>query len=238
MNHASKLGFTLIELMLAMTFISILLVSIAMTTVQIGNIYNKGVTLREVNQAGRAISNEFQRSITSAQPFDVTPKVDDSADTAGSRYVDHQGGGRLCLGQYSYAWNYGTALAGGTGAPMIFNRYEDDQAVRFVKVSDPSAALCRELDSKIQSTEATEMLASGDRDLAMQDFDITRSSRDPLTGQVIYAISMTIGTNDQQQLTSNQASCQPPSEGVGNENFCSVNRFDLIVRAGNQAGGN
>ena len=238
MNHASNRGFTLIELMLAMTFISILLVAIAMTTIQIGNIYNKGTTLREVNQAGRAISSEFQRSIASSQAFDVTPRNDDSPETINSKYIVRDGGGRLCLGQYSYAWNYGSALAGGSGAPLVFNRYEDNNPVHLVKVADASASLCREATSRIKAADATEMLASGDRLLALHEFDITQSARDPLTGQAIYAISMIIGTNDSQQLTSNRASCRPPSEGVGGEDYCAVNRFDLIVRAGNQAGGN
>ena len=65
MNRAAKqTGFTLIELMLAMTFISVLLLAIAMTIIQIGTIYNRGVTLKEVSQAARSISDELNRSIT------------------------------------------------------------------------------------------------------------------------------------------------------------------------------
>lgn len=238
MNHASKNGFTLIELMLAMTFISILLMAIAMTTIRIGEIYDKGITLREVNQSGRSISNEFQRSISSSAPFGVTPKVDDSDDTANSQYVVREGGGRLCLGQYSYAWNYGEALAGGADASLIFNRYENGQPVNFAKISDASSALCSDIEANIERDDATEMLTSGDRQLALQSFDITQGAHDPMTGQAIYAVTMFIGTNDREQLTTSGGSCQPPSEGVGAEDYCAVNRFDLIVRAGNQAGGN
>ena len=121
MNHDKTRGFTLIELMLAMTFIAFLLVAIAMVTVQISNIYNKGITLREVNQAGRSVADEIQRSISSSIPFDVTPKVDASPATAASKYVVRDGGGRLCLGQYTYAWNYGKSIAREGGAPGIFN---------------------------------------------------------------------------------------------------------------------
>src|SRR5919199_356042 len=127
-------GFTLIELMLAMTFISILLIAIAMTTIQISSIYNKGITLREVNQAGRSLSDEFQRSIANSVPFDVTPKIDNSPATATSKYVVRDGGGRLCLGDYTYAWNYGASIAGETSAPPIFNKYNDGGVVRFAKV--------------------------------------------------------------------------------------------------------
>src|SRR5690242_17663820 len=134
MNHVKRreTGFTIVELMLAMTFIAALLVAIAMTTVQISHIYNKGLTLREVNQAGRAVSEELQRSIGSSVPFNV-----DSASPA-SRYIVRPGGGRLCLGRYSYAWNYGAALRGG-GGPAIYNSYDDGSPVRFAKVNDPSS---------------------------------------------------------------------------------------------------
>src|SRR5687768_8731757 len=122
MNHVNAKGFTLIELMLAMTFISVLLVAIAMTTIQISNIYTKGITLREVDQAGRTLSNELQRNISASVPFDVTPKKDDSPATEDSKYVvRNEDGGRLCLGKYSYLWNFGKAIEG-DGAE-IYNRY-------------------------------------------------------------------------------------------------------------------
>lgn len=243
MSHDKTKGFTLIELMLAMTFIAVLLMAIAMTTIQIGNIYNKGITLREVNQAGRAISDELQRGIASASPFDVTPKVDDSPTTINSKYIVRDGGGRLCLGRYTYSWNNGKALAETPGGPDIYNNYKNADGsltpVRFAKVTDPDGALCTDPTSNILRDNATEMLASGDRNLVMHSFAIKADpkAQDPTTGQTIYSISMTIGTNDQEQLTTNSASCKPPSEGTGAENYCSVNQFDIIARAGNKAGG-
>lgn len=243
MSHDKTNGFTLIELMLAMTFIAVLLMAIAMTTIQIGNIYNKGITLREVNQAGRAISDELQRSIASASPFDVTPRIDDSPTTVNSKYIVRDGGGRLCLGRYTYAWNNGKALAETPGGPDIYNNYKNADGsltpVRFAKVADSDAALCTNPALNIERESATEMLVSGDRDLVMHNFDIKTNikAQDPTTGQTIYSISMIIGTNDQEQLTTNNASCKPPAEGAGAENYCSVNQFDIIARAGNKAGG-
>jgi type II secretory pathway pseudopilin PulG len=240
MNQDKARGFTLIELMLAMTFISALLIAIALTTIQISNIYTKGITLREVNQSGRAISDELQRSIASSVPFDVTPKKDTSPATATSKYVVWNGGGRLCLGNYTYVWNYGKAIVGGAGAPPVFNKYDDSThtPVRFAKVTDPGGSLCTDITKTIiTQSSATEMLASGDRDLVLHSFKITRTSNDPNIGQSIYAVSMLIGTNDRTQLTTNDASCKPPSDGVGGENYCSVNQLDIIARAGNKSGG-
>ena len=54
-------GFTIIELTLAMAFISVLLLSIVMTAIQAGRIYNRGAVLRSVNQAGRDVSDTLRR---------------------------------------------------------------------------------------------------------------------------------------------------------------------------------
>lgn len=232
MNRVNKKGFTLIELMLAMTFISVLLVAIAMTTIQISNIYNRGITLREVNQAGRAVSIDLQRSIASSTPFDVTP------DTAGSKYVVREGGGRLCLGSYTYAWNYGSALVGGQDAPGVYNHFVDGESVRFAKVADPNGALCSEagIGARIVRNDAVDLISGGDRELAIHKFEIIKTDEDAGIGQALYAIEMTIGTNDRAQLTTNDASCRPPGEDIGHEDYCAVNKFELVARAGNRSG--
>ena len=235
MNHVKIKGFTLIELMLAMTFISVLLVAIAMTTIQISNIYNKGITLREVDQAGRSLSNELQRNISASAPFDVTPKKDDAPATKDSKYVvRNEDGGRLCLGSYSYLWNFGKALDG-TGGAVIYNKYSDDAnaKLRFVKVADPAGQLCANPETMPTRSQSTDLLTSGDRDLVLHKFSIERTSDVGMISQAIYAISFTIGTNDREQLTTNDASCKPPSESI-DEAYCSVNQFDIIARAGNR----
>lgn len=230
MNRVKTKGFTLIELMLAMTFISVLLIAIAMTTIQISNIYTKGITLREVNQAGRTLSDDLQRSVGASAPFDLNDV---------KKYQHDNAGGRLCVGKYSYVWNYGEAI---NGNPP--NRYEDNSIVRFAKVSDPAGRMCQPTGNngqgplpRLDKTDSRELLASGDRDLAVHNFTITETAREPATSQAIYAISFVIGTNDQAQLTTNDTSCRPPSDNVGAEDYCSVNQFDIVARAGNQSEG-
>ena len=66
---------------------------------------------------------------------------------------------------------------------------------------------------------------------------MTRGSSDVDIGQALYAVTMTIGTNDQQQLVTNDTSCKPPAQGVGNEDYCAVNQFDIVARAGNKSEG-
>lgn len=225
-------GFTIIELMLAMSFVAMLLLAIAMTTMQIGTIYNRGITLKQVNQAGRALTDELQRTIAASNAIDVS-------GTADSRYIAQPGGGRLCMGKYSYVWNYGKALAGGPGAPVVMNQYTtpDSGEIRFAKVIDTGASLCQDPNKKIVQTQATEMLAAGDRNLVVHALTVQQTlPTDPVTAQALYAITLTLGTNEREQLASGDTSCKPPAEEGANMSYCAVNTFDIIARAGNKTG--
>lgn len=232
MYHPKKSlsGFTIIELMLAMSFVAVLLVAIAMTTIEIGHIYTRGLTLREVNQVGRSVSQDIQRSISASMPFDIAPGLQ-------SKYVPSARTGRLCIGRYSYVWNSDTALRDTASSPDIM--YSDGTPVYFAKINDPSASWCTmPYPTTVPRADATELLATGDRSLVLHKFSITvpDSAVDSGSGQKLYAISMTIGTNDVNQLTADASSCKPPASGAGNEDYCSVNQFDIVVRAGNKSG--
>ena len=222
-NHRRQ-GFTLIELMLAMTFLSVLLLAIAMTVIQVSNIYTRGLTLKEVNQAGRAISAELKSGISGSAPFAIP----------GAKYVQQTWGGRLCVGQYSYIWNYGATLnnpsADGTNSNVYSN---STNKIRFVKVPDSSGMYCSISAKAIDSNGAVEMLASGDRDLAIHSFSIVNDSTDARSSQGLYSISYVLGTNNQTALMPGTTSCRPPTDSASDLNYCSINRFDIVARAMN-----
>lgn len=227
MNRAKTNGFTLIELTLAMAFISMLMLAVAMTTIQVSNIYTKGVTLRELNQVGRQITTQVQQDINSSQPFVVDPNAD------ATQYVSSTSGGRLCLGQYTYVWTYGKSLPPANGAT---NTYKDGTAVRFARVNDPSSTLCASPLPDVDKTQATELLTGGDRDLAVQAFSISRKDDASAPNAALYTVKLTLGTNDQQEIDTNNASCKPPTEGDGMQDYCAVNEFTIVAAAGNRAG--
>ena len=90
-------GFTIIELTLAMVFVSVLLLTIALTIIRVATIYNQGMTLKEVNQISRDINDELRRAVAGAPVFDVSA----SADTASYVTVKDNGGatmGSFCKG--------------------------------------------------------------------------------------------------------------------------------------------
>lgn len=212
--------------MLAMTFISILLVTIALSILQIAGIYNNGMTLREVNEAGRNISDQVRRDMIAG-----------SIQNLSEDYYQSATGGRLCVGAYSYVWNYEPALQ--SGGPSDIIKYETrTEPIHLVKVQDPSRAYCaKDVTGFIYKTirtvdqpRSTELLQSGERFLSIYDFRIPSGSvvTDPLTRQSLYELTFRIGTSDQAALTDDKLQCKPGPDF----NYCATQAFTLVIRAG------
>lgn len=224
-------GFTIIELMLAMGFISLLMLAIAMLTIHISTIYNQGITLREVNQAGIAVSEDLQRTISSASPFIV-----DEADES-SRYINKPGGGRLCVGNHTYVWNYLGEIEGTPPTPL--NKYTagNSTPISFAKVIDPDHSLCRDLTENINQADASELLFSGDRNLVLYEFSVKSPDLTVSSSQALYSVDFTLGTSGTDIVDAANKICKPPSESDQSREYCAVNKFSIIVRAGSEAGG-
>lgn len=230
MNRAVKQsGFTLIELLLAMSFISILLLAIAMTIIQIGNIYNRGMILKEINQVARSLSSDISRTIAASEPF--------ALDESSRKYIATDAGGRLCLGQYSYIWNYAKALDEDSRDLNVYASETDP--IRFIKVPDIGSNYCSgdEDYQQININGAVDLLRGGDRDLSIHSFTIhsNEAAVDSTTGQRLYTIILDIGTSEVEALTEDMKSCKPPSIPGSDLAYCSVQEFSIVVRAGNRS---
>lgn len=233
-KHSSD-GFTLVELTLAMAFISLLLLAIALLTMQISVIYNKGLTTRAVNEAGQLVSADIQRSLDSSKPIAVKYADNGSGTT----------GGRLCADLTVYAWNYGKYLTD----PTAFNRYQSNlgpaptNPIRLVKFPSNGIDYCTAVNGVYPGipVDANDLLTSGDVNLAVHDFTINKDAGgaygQPVYGdttgtQRIYQISIVIGTSEQSILDSNVDGCKAPVNSLEDQ-YCSVNRFSFTARAGN-----
>jgi type II secretory pathway pseudopilin PulG len=240
MNRVDKqAGFTIIELMLSMAFVAVLMIAIAMTIIQMTNIYNKGTTLRAVDQAGRAVSQDMQSTIAASQPLDVGDDGQGGLNYKPQVQIggaqNNPDGGRLCTGTYSYVWNTGRGLSN----PV--NRFESStDQIRLVKVRDTGSLYCNDVTKNVKQEDASELLSAGDRELALQSFKILPVAVDATTQQTLYTIGLELGTNDQASLsqtttiTTIDTSCKPPSDSQSQRDFCAVNRFEFTVRAGNR----
>lgn len=239
MNHAAKnTGFTLIELMLAMTFISVLLLAIALTIIQIGNIYTKGMTLKEVNQVSRDISDDLRRNIAASQGIDLT-----------TQYQTSSAGGRMCLGTYTYIWNTSKALEQSDANRAVYLAVgKQSTPIRFLKVPDASGLYCMvnasgglaQRDIRTEDTSKTqELLESGDRTLQLHSFAVLptpASAIDPITAQQLYSIAFAIGTGEVSAMNEDQTACRLPGDPKADPTYCTVQQFRLLIRTG--MGGN
>lgn len=193
-------GFTIVELMFAMTFLSVLLIIAMLSSLSIMRTYSKGLALKQVNQSGRSISAEVQRSMQSSQP----PLNTDAVDR-----------GRLCLGAYSFVWSLG-------GEEPI--TYDDGERVGFAKVSDPSGNMCADAPPAVPSERSVELLAAQElATIAIQNAELTQAAT--YGGQYLYNFTFVIGTDDETLLTDNREACQADSD----QQYCALNRFRVTV---------
>lgn len=234
-------GFTLVELMLAMSFIGLLLIVVTLTAIQMMRTYNRGLTLKEVNTVGRAVSDDIKRTIAASRPFIVYPPRVPGNPTVNydSRLVlayptSVATDGRLCTGQYTYAWNIGRPNG------SSYNKFIDSSQplVRLVKVADAGGSLCKDMALNIIRTAATELLAAGDRELVVHRFEVRGGAQDLAIEQQLYTVTFMLGTpNDANQIDTSNNSCKPPKDLKGLEDYCAVNVFEIVARAGNRLGG-
>lgn len=228
MNHVKQQGFTLIELMLAMAFVSALLLGIALTVLQISQIYTKGITTTELNEVARSITSDLSRSVSSSE----------AASLDAESYRQLTSGGRLCLGQYSYIWNYGEAIDADS-KDSSYSTYSSDvdrDDIRFVRAVDVGGTYCAgDADKDIDPNSSVELLSQTDRNLVIHDFSITSpdSVFDGNTGQRLYVVSFTVGTNNLEALTDDRTECKQPGLIGSDLQYCTIQEFTIVLRAQN-----
>lgn len=235
MNHVDKRGFTIIELMLAMGFISFLLLGIAMTIIQIGTVYNRGMSLKEVNQAAREIGSDVSRNLSAVEAISLDQD-----------YVTTTAGGRLCLGTVSYIWNTGKAFE--SDDPTI-TWYGNDTAhtkkIHLVKIPDTSKIYCAKGGTGALNyltitpddvPKAQELLPEGDHSLNMHKFELSAeaSAHDANTRQQLYVLDYTIGSGQVSTMNDDQSACKSPGEAGADIAYCNVQPFSIVIRAGNR----
>lgn len=233
----SDKGFTVVELMIAMAFISLLLLAIIMTVMQVGAIYSKGITMKSVNQAGRIVVADMKRTIGESG-VTITYKPHERGNDAGNPIYD---AGRLCTGVYSYIWNIGTFIGSDPSDPNFqVNKYtgtDDDRKkpLRLTKVKDSGGRYCQgDGTDGIPRSDAVELLSESE--LAVQDFHIERVTDNLASGTALYSVRITISNAETEAIDTVDNTCRPPSEEPTLQNFCAVNEFAFTARAGSGGG--
>lgn len=227
-QRSKRSGFTIIELMLAMSFVSILLVSIAMLTIQIGNIYTRGLTMKEINQAGTDVSQEIRRTTAQSYASNVKSRLDSNG-----RHV-------LCTGEYSYIANNPDDLEQEDTSPQPSNLIKisgSTKGVRLAKVRDSAGAYCNNaIALPTNLNNAVELLGGGDRRLVVSEMTLSSSPAEN-TNSMLYTVKLTLRTGAKDELLSD-SQCLAPVEDKSNAEYCAINSFNIVVRVGNGSGGN
>ena len=133
--HAIKKGFTLIEMSIAIAFIGVLSLTIALIITNVISAYRRGLTLNQVNTIGAAIVEDIRSTLKESTVRGAVGLCDDlyhglndfsqtknceednghmlnvvikeASVQIGSETSDVPVYGALCTGSYSYIWNSG-----------------------------------------------------------------------------------------------------------------------------------
>lgn len=241
MRRPSSKGFTLIELLLSMTFISVLLLSIAFVAIQTGRMYNRGLVLRSVNQAGREVSDTLRRDFLQTDASKISTTEDGSLIISvkqGSQTISE----RFCLGGHSYVWNYAAALNDErirTTSEAIIRLSDREQTpVTLARVIDQDGALCKKNEAtgaypnRVDPAQTTQLLKSitsrGEVVVAVHRLTF-RQVAGGMARERLYGVRLTLGTSEVSEITVG-GSCRPPDDDQSNQEFCAINTFDMIVR--------
>jgi len=119
MIRRDKSGFTLVELMLAIAFIGFIVLFVVFAVVQVMRTYNKGLTVKEINQTARTTVEDMSRATRSSS----------------SVVTSAAASGRVCFGNVSYVWNY-------QGATTNKLDSAGNPPVTLARVNDPGSAMC------------------------------------------------------------------------------------------------
>ena len=77
-------GFTIVEVTIAMAFIAVLVITLLLVGMQIAALYNKGITIRDVNSASRNLVRSMQDDISAASSRMLVYYRVDTSDSSGS----------------------------------------------------------------------------------------------------------------------------------------------------------
>jgi Tfp pilus assembly protein PilE len=215
-------GFTLVELTLSIAFLGSLILIASSIIVQTISIYNKGVALKQINQAGRSLVEDINR--LSSSGFEV-------------RVADNGKTGYLCIKDTnewrSYTWSSVQAGAGTTATANPKQFTLDSEPVPLVRSNEGvnGNAYCQlpsgGLDVPMQASEVTPILTKQVRILSV---DITTG-----TNTAMKKIAFWIGTHDDSGSVPgmtpdfDSANSTWRCRGGNLGNFCAVSKFETVI---------
>ena len=205
-QNSKQRGFTLVELMLAMVFLSSILMLSTLLLIQIMNIYTKGMTVSQINQVGRIFVEEVTRKANAGGRLE-----------AGTNCISING--------VSYVWNITTnnTAAGSNGyATANMYRYDDvvtGEPINFVKVS--GGWLCGS-SAFIPRDTSTKMLSDRVR---VYSVDYVPLSSELMRFRMVLGTYLGSGNDSNVQVSGTDFTCKPGGQGQ----FCAIGTMDTVL---------
>ncbi len=205
-------GFTLIELLLAMTFVAFIMLFVVLVLIQTMAIYNKGMAMRQINEAGRQIGEDVTRQMryTNASALQYSPEAQ-----------------RLCVGTVTYVWNLGDVDSSNIStAKNKFATPDDGRALKMVRVSDPTQKYCANTNLPIELDQSVTTLAGTQVIVQQVSVDTHDADVKPTPGLVDINMVFTTTGDNKPQLIDGHWQCF--FEGKTNQ-FCAFGEFTNTV---------
>ena len=208
-------GFTLIELSLAMAFLAFIMLFIVAMIVQMINIYNKSISLSQMNQASRQIMSD----LNSGARF-----------TSAAASVVQSGGGRLCAGGVSYIWNIGlraTDVQTNYFVTSVGGTTRDtNTALRLVRIDNDSQAIYCINPSRMPVLDDANTIVLVGANVLVQNFAIDFGGNNGNNGLMrLDLVLSTSGNNAPSGSLASGFTC-------GNNNFCAFSSYKMIIYQG------
>lgn len=199
MKETSR-GFTLTELMISTAFLGFLLVFVVTVIVQMMFIYNKGLSIRAINQSGRQVVDDMSRSLRFADADAVSLE---------------NGNTRLCADGVVYVWNTPT------NSPNTYTDATDIAGI--IRIDGNASSYCNS--APIDKADAVTQLTGSQTDLLRMEINPVNNSNGRLMR--LEATFSTVGDNrpTEEVVGSGDYVCPTGLEGA----FCAFGDFNSTV---------
>lgn len=229
-NHR---GFTLIELMLVIAFLGTLILLTASSVLQSINMYNKGVAIKQINQAGRALVEDINRLSSSGAEVEILDN-----GKAGCLRIGFTGSdGRVFLWNSAEKGKGGTAPAANPADDLKWEKDSEEISLVRSGQNDETTKYCylpSPTSPGLTTAEAAKMTTVLNGRIKVLSVDITNS-----TNSSLKKIAFWIGTGSSegtQQIDFDTVNRSWSCPGGGLGEFCAVSKFETVIYLPNSGG--
>ena len=241
LKNSEERGFTIIELMIATTVFSLILLLSMAGIMQITRLYYRGVTQASTQEAARSIADEFSQSIQFSNSDVYYPTGDDANPTGPSVDVGGEPIGFICIGGKRYTFQIDRQLKIDNPDSTI------KQTSTGLWVDNPKAADGTPLGcagsvvvAPLDLTDSNAVDDSEGLELLDENMRLTKLSIEPAvaTSDSIWKIDIAVAYGDEDLLevldngtpgdtSDDRKVCRPSGPGI---EFCAVSEISTTVR--------